>query len=171
MAGIVLYLGGLILAASPFVVVEWLQRNILDEVPLPVGVVVVLEGLPDGAITDDDFVLAYRGVDSSVTEVEQTLRAAGFSDTGRLLEGSPTLGRECCGSFDGVFVSVFEGRDGITGLRYTVADDDLTATWPFITGIGAVSAFVGIALVAGRRRPSSESTAPDRRARIDASAI
>jgi len=92
-------------------------------------------------------VLAYRGVSASIEEVEETLLDAGFGPVGRELEGRETFGRDCCGTYDAVVVSVFEGRDGVTGLRYSVVDIDIVKTWYFIAGFGLLMAGVGLTLV------------------------
>jgi len=148
---------GIVLACYPFITVSRLQQQVLDEVPLPEGAVVVLEGKPEGALRDDEFLLAFRGISSSIDEVEQALLDAGFQTGGPELTGSPTFGRACCGTYEGVLVSVIAGRDGITALRYTAANSAITDTWIFFTGFGALSwvGGIGLGVSATRRRPKS----------------
>lgn len=156
-----LVLLGIFVVAIPFISVARLQQQVLDEVPLPDDAAIVVEETPGGALFDSDFVLAYRYVTASVEEVEQTLIGAGFEANGIELEGRRTFALECCGSYDAVFVSVFEGADGTTNLRYTVFDDDVVSTWWFISGLGLAMALVGFAM-AGSKRSSEPSafTAP-----------
>lgn len=151
---------GLGLALWPFVSVARLQQRVLDEVPLPPDTTVVLEGTPRWAIFDDDFVLAYRGVSSSIAEVEATLAANGFAADGPELEGQPTWTRSCCGSYDAVQVRVFEGRDGVTGLRYSVVDDDVTGSWWIVAAIGLAIAGMGTTLAVTVRRSGDSTSGP-----------
>ena len=146
---------GVGISVYPFVSVWRLQQQVLDEVPLPNGTAPIIEGKPDRVLFDDDFVLAFRGVGASVVDVERTLLDAGFEATSIELEGSPTFARECCGSYDAVLVSVFEGRDGVTGLRYSVTDSDIVATWYFITGFGLLIALAGVVTAVSSRVPKS----------------
>lgn len=164
MSSIALIVVGLAIAVYPFVSVSRLQQQVLDEVPLPDGAAVIIEGKPDGAIRDNEFVLAFRGVDASVDEVERTLLASGFQSGGPELEGRSTFTTPCCGSYDAVMVSVFEGRDGITGLRYSVADHDITSTWIFVNGLGGVLVLGGLLLAisaSGRRAKSTAGVGSD----------
>lgn len=170
-SSIALIVVGVAIAAYPFLSVSRLQQQVLDEVPLPDGVAIVIEGKPDDAIRHSDFVLAFRGISSSVEEAEHTLRAAGFQSGGPELEGRSTFTTPCCGAYGDVVVSVFEGRDGITGLRYSVTDQDITATWIFINGFGGLLALGGLGLGVSASGRRAKSTAGVDRGQTPVSAI
>lgn len=170
-SSMVLIVVGTASAAYPFVSVSRLQQQVLDEVPLPDGAAVNIEGTPDDAIRDSEFVLAFRGVGASVEEVEQALLASGFQSGGPELEGRSTFTAPCCGSYDAVMVSVFEGRDGITGLRYSVTDSDITSTWIFINGFGGLLVLGGLILAVSASGCRAKSTAGVDRDQTPVSAI
>ena len=53
---------------------------------------------------------------------------------------SATYIKPCCGGYDGVIVSVLDGRDGLVGMRISAQDDDITTSWPVISLVGLLLA-------------------------------
>ncbi len=152
---------GCAVIAFPHVSVWRLKHQVLDLVPVPAGAAVVVEETVDGPLTEDDFLLAYRLVGATVKDVIATLHTEGFENGGRPFGPSTTLIKPCCGSYDGVIVSVFEGRDGLAGLRISVQDDDITTSWYLISGVGLLFAVASVlALFMTGRADSTVSPMP-----------
>lgn len=151
------FLAGVAVMVYPHLSVWRLKHEVLDLVPVPPGADVVVEGTEDRPLFATDFVLAYRGIASSVEETEMLLLASGFQPGSRTIEGRETLVAPCCGQYDGVVVAVFESRPGLTGLRISVQDDDITTTWILMTVTGA--ALMAAAAYGARRRRSDSTTA------------
>lgn len=157
-----LILLGLFILAYPFVSVARVQRQVLEEVPLPDNATVIAEDFTYGALFDSEFALASRDVNAPIEDVEQALLDNGFQVSGRVFTGNQFFSRECCGSYDAVVVSLLEADGDATRIQYTVSDHDLSLSWWFISGLGILVAVAGckMSLQGASKRDSAAVTAP-----------
>ncbi len=149
---------GLAIAASPFISVARLQREVLAEVPLPAEATVVSEELFAGALFDGDFLLASRVVSAPADNVEAVLTDAGFEPNGRAFTGDRSFSRACCGAYDAVMVSVGATDSATSTLVYTVADSDVVYTWVWFTALGVLVVAGGLNALRSAKPPQQTAT-------------
>ncbi len=157
---------GLLIAAFPFISVAQVQREVLEEVPLPAETLVLSQNTFAGALFDSDFVLASRVVSAPIEDVEAVLLDSGFGVSGREFTGNRFFSRECCGNYDAVLVSLLATDDGATAIDYTVFDDGVVYVWWFISGLGILVAAGGRYLLGTSRSrpvPALDPASPPKR--------
>lgn len=137
---------GLFLLLYPAASVWRLSGEVLDIVPADIGERSTDDRHRLALFDSGDFVLAertYTGV--SALEVRAELQAAGFQ--GGTLGGAAVLSSECCGSYDAVTVELSDLDGGDTLALISVADADITLSWPLLFAPGLfVLGFVWLSL-------------------------
>ncbi|MCP3882763.1 MAG: hypothetical protein GY701_30865 [Sulfitobacter sp.] len=139
------------MALWPLVSVWRLSGQVLDELPVIPDAVIVSEERNSLGLFDEDFELAavtYRG--TTLESVRAVLRQAGFHSYSR--GASIGMARECCAAYDGITVDMSTNDNGDVVAQLSVQDTDVQAMWPFTTTLGALTAILGAAAIAGRRQ-------------------
>ncbi|MCP3855735.1 MAG: hypothetical protein GY698_13515 [Actinomycetia bacterium] len=160
-----LFVVGCTLALWPFVIVWWLSGQVLDELPVVPGAVIVSEEPNRLGLFDEDFELAtvtYRG--TTLEAVRAVLRDSGFHSYSR--GASIAMAREWSGSeYDGVTVDLSSSDSGEVVAQLSVVDTDIQAAWPFTAMFGALLVVLGT--VPGARRRLPPEPAPDREDQLE----
>ena len=147
--GVVVVAAGLWLATFPFTSVWAVTGTAIDQVP-EVAAERIATDRNWLAMFSGGFTLATRSYQGATAdEVEQAFRADGF-DALVTQEGERWWIRECCGEYDAVWVRVDSTVDGGSRAVISVYDEDIQATWPFISGLGVLLSLIGLGLVVAR---------------------
>ena len=149
LAGSALALVGLAIAIFPLVSVWRVSGQLLDELPVVDGVDSVDSRRHVSALTDPKFILAERMYETAtVEEVREALEAGGYQRIAH--EDEIWFGRECCGTYDAVWVSITEapGRPGNVTALVTTADKDVRTASQLFAALGLLLLLPGVAVTA-----------------------
>jgi hypothetical protein len=156
-AGVIIASAGLLLTLFPVISVWQLSGQVLGELP-PISALDASDDHRRLAISDREFILAVRTYeDAEAATITSALLADGFQPIG--VGTQRWLSKDCCGSYDAVWVRVEDTGSGSAIATVTVADSDVQLSWPFFAIVGLpLMLGGGIAAVVGLRGPSEHST-------------
>lgn len=141
-----LVLVGVFVAVFPLISAARLSRTALAELP-QVSSSVFNDDQHRLAIFGNDFTVASRVYQGTTVEaVRLELVAAGYQ-----LSGLNRLSTACCGSYDGVWVTLAELEGGDVVASLSPIDSDIQSSWPVFPILGSILVGSGLAVVNGRR--------------------
>ncbi len=155
---------GLAIGLFPLVSVWRVSGQVLQELPSLDGVESADTHHRVSAFADPDFILARRVYENTTTgQIRQTLVDDGYQSFS--LQGEVWYGKECCGDYDGVWVSIAEAPDrpGATRLLLTTADGDNRTVAGLFGVLGLLLFIPGVAILAS----GIQSTSDKRRRTVD----
>ena len=146
---------GLLLTLFPFVSVVWVTGEALDRLP-EIEASEIETDRNWTAMFSDGFVLATRSYSGVSGEAfADALVLDGFELA--TASGEQLWSKDCCGEYDAVRVRVEASGDGQTVAAVSVYDEDVQATWPFVSGLGVLVSFLGLAVAKPHFRRAGNS--------------